>query len=54
MVWIGRESNKDVVNWGWKLENNHLVPIVSDMNATPDKLQNMLLPLNTTLQLQRV
>ena len=36
MVWIGKEGNMDVLNWGWKIEDNRLTP--SDKNATLDNL----------------
>ena len=42
MVWIGKESDIDVLNWGWKLEDNQLIPVMSDMNAAPDKLLKMI------------
>ena len=42
MVWIGRGSDIDVLNWGWKLEENHFIPIMCDMNAAPDNLLKMV------------
>jgi 5'-3' exonuclease len=38
MTWMGMASNIDPLNWGWKLEDNQLVPIMSSMNAAPDSL----------------
>jgi hypothetical protein len=42
MVWTEREGDIDVMNWGWKLEDNNLVPIMSEMNAAPDNLIKMI------------
>ncbi len=42
MVWIGREDNMDVMEWGWKLEDNRLAPTMSETNAAPDNLLKMV------------
>lgn len=42
MVWTGKESDMDVLNWGWKLVDGQLTPVMSDMNAAPDKLLKMI------------
>ena len=35
-TWMGMDSDVDPLNWGWRLEDNQLIPIMSDMNAAPD------------------
>ena len=42
MVWTEQEGDMDVTNWGWKLEENSLIPIMSEMNAAPDILLKMI------------
>ncbi|KAG1653773.1 Pyruvate dehydrogenase phosphatase regulatory subunit, mitochondrial [Nymphon striatum] len=42
MTWMGMESGIDPLDWGWKLEDNQLVSIMSDMNAAPDALLKMV------------
>ncbi|KAG1669042.1 Tryptophan 5-hydroxylase 2 [Nymphon striatum] len=42
MTWMGMESGIDPLDWGWKLEDNQLVPIMPDMNAAPDALLKMV------------
>ena len=46
VVWIGREGDIDVTNWGWKPEENLLVPImvpiILEMNDAPDNLLKMI------------
>ena len=43
MVWTEQEGDMDVTNWGWKLEENSLIPIMSEMNAAPDILLKMII-----------
>ena len=42
MVWMEKEGGIDVINWGWKLEDNKLVPIMTEMKAAPDNLLKMI------------
>ena len=42
MVWIGRECDMDLLKWGWKLEANQLVPVMSVMKAAPETLLKMI------------
>ena len=51
MVWIGRDGGTDAINWGWKLEEDQLVPVMSKMNAAPESypLQLLYFLQNTTL-----
>lgn len=39
--WEG-DSDMDVLNWNWKLKVNQLIPVMSDMNAAPWKLLQMI------------
>ena len=32
----------DVLNWGWKLVDGQLTPVMSDMSAAPHKLLKMI------------
>ena len=38
MVWMGKASEMDPIEWGWKLENDQLVPVMTQNNVAPDKL----------------
>ena len=42
MAWTEQEGDMDVTNWGWKLKENSLIPIMSEMNAAPDILLKMI------------
>jgi len=42
MVWLEKEGDMDVMNWGWKLEDNQLVPNMTEINAAPDNLLKMI------------
>ena len=42
MTWMGMDSDVDPLNWGWRLEDNQLIPIMSDMNAAPDTRLKMI------------
>ena len=42
MVWMGMEGDLDPLDWGWNLENNQYVPIMTAMNAAPDTLLKMI------------
>ena len=42
MVWMGTDDDMEVLDWGWKLDNNQMVPIMTDMKAAPDNLLKMI------------
>ena len=42
MVWMGMEGDLDPLDWGWGLEDNRFVPIMTAMNAAPDTLLKMI------------
>lgn len=42
MVWTGNESGMDAVNWGWKLEDNQFVPVMTNKPAAPETLLRMV------------
>ena len=31
MVWMGTNDGMDALEWGWIIENNQMVPIMTDM-----------------------
>lgn len=38
MIWMGLECNLDATDWGWKIEDNQFVPIMTANKAAPDNL----------------
>ena len=42
MVWAGKDEGMDPRNWGWILQDNRLVPLMSMMNAAPDNLLTII------------
>ena len=42
MVWMEKEQGMDVQKWGWNLEDNNLIPVMTEMNAAPDNLLKMI------------
>lgn len=42
IVWTGNERNMDARNWGWKLDDNQLVPSVPGTDAAPDNNPKMV------------
>ena len=42
MVWAGKDEGMDPMNWGWILQDNRLVPLMSTMNAAPDNLLKII------------
>lgn len=42
MVWTGNESDLNVVDWGWKLEGNQFVPVMTKKAAAPETLLQMV------------
>ena len=41
-VWAGKEEGMDPRNWGWNLQDNQLVPLMSTMNAAPENLLKII------------
>ena len=41
-VWAGKEEGMDPRNWGWNLQDNRLVPVMSTMNAAPDNMLKII------------
>jgi len=42
MVWMGMAQDMDAMSWGWKVEDNQFVPVMSKMNAAPDNLLKVI------------
>ena len=42
LIWAGTEEGMDPRNWGWNLQDNRLVPLMSTMNAAPDNLLKII------------
>ena len=42
MVWAGKDEGMDPRDWGWILQDNWLVPLMSTMNAAPDNLLKII------------
>ena len=42
MVWIGKGSDMNAVDWGWKLEDNRFVPVMTEKTAAPKSLLQMV------------
>ena len=42
MIWIGTDKSMSVLDWGWKSDNDQMVPIMTDMNTAPDNLLPMI------------
>ena len=42
MIWMGNVNDKCATDWGWKLENNEFVPIMTMKAAAPDRLLQMI------------
>ena len=38
MTWLGKETDLDAEDWGWKCENNQYHPVMSDKSPAPDSL----------------
>ena len=38
MVWVGMANEMNPTEWGWKQENDQLIPIMTQNNAAPDEL----------------
>ena len=33
---MGTNDGMDALEWGWKVDNNQMIPILTDMKAAPD------------------
>ena len=42
MVWMSTDDGIDALEWGWKVDNNQVVLIMTDMKAAPDNLLKMI------------
>ena len=42
MVWAGKDEGMDPRNWGWILQDNRFVPLMSTMIAAPDNLLKII------------
>ena len=42
MTWTGKQDDIDAVNWGWSMQNDQLIPIMSQMTAAPDSLLKII------------
>ena len=42
MVWAGKDEGMDPKNWGWFLQDNRLVLLMSTMNAAPDNMLKII------------
>jgi len=42
MVWMGMANEMNPTEWGWKKENDQLIPIMTQNNAAPDELLKII------------
>ena len=42
MVWMGTDDGMNALEWGWKVDNNKMVQIMTDMKAVSDNLLTMI------------
>jgi len=42
MTWIGKADGMDAMNWGWNLQENRFVPVMSTIKAAPDILLKVI------------
>ena len=42
MVWMGMANEMNPTEWGWKQENDQLIPIMTQNNAAPDELLKII------------
>ena len=42
MVWMGMANEMNPTEWGWKQENDQLIPIMTQINASPDELLKII------------
>src|SRR6218665_236276 len=41
LTWIGKAEGMDAMDWGRSLQDNHIVPVMSTMDAAPDILSKV-------------
>ena len=42
MVWMGMANEINPTEWGWKKENDQLIPIMTQNNAAPDEFLKII------------
>ena len=42
MVWMGMANEMNPIEWGWKMESDELIPVMTDKNAAPDKILKVI------------
>ena len=42
MVWMGKANEMNPTKWGWKQENDQLIPVMTQNNAAPEKLLKII------------
>ncbi|KAJ8364405.1 hypothetical protein SKAU_G00132360 [Synaphobranchus kaupii] len=42
MVWMGKEEGMDAMNWGWNLQDDRFIPLMTNMNAAPESLLKVI------------
>ena len=42
MVWMGMANKMNPIEWGWKMESDELIPLMTDKNAAPDKILKVI------------
>ena len=42
LIWTGQANQMSAADWGWKVENNQCLPVMSDGPAAPDSLLQMV------------
>jgi len=42
MVWMGMANDMNPTEWGWKQENNQLIPLMTKKIAAPDELLKII------------
>ena len=41
-VWMGMANEMNPIEWGWKMESDELIPVMTDKNAAPDKILKVI------------
>ena len=42
MFWLGMDRNMEPKDWGWKIEDNHLLPVMMNQKPAPDSLLKVI------------
>jgi len=42
MVWMGKADHMEASKWGWNVEGDKLLPVMSDVDAAPEQLLKMI------------